>query len=107
MHLNRRQFIEVASGAAVLLPAERQPPTEDRDDPLGVRRDFPAARDGLYLNAAYIAPVPLQVADAARLVRDMVGRPIEQIYPHTRSGRPADSGAAREPCGAQLALVPA
>ncbi|HEY7292519.1 MAG TPA: aminotransferase class V-fold PLP-dependent enzyme [Vicinamibacterales bacterium] len=37
------------------------------DDPLGVRRDFPVVRDGLYLNSAYIAPVPVPVAEAARL----------------------------------------
>jgi selenocysteine lyase/cysteine desulfurase len=67
MDLNRRQFIEVASGAAVVLPLERQPAKSDKDDPLGVRRDFPAARDGLYLNSAYIAPVPTPAADAARV----------------------------------------
>jgi len=67
MELNRRQFIGVASGAAALLPVERQPTEGDQDDPLGVRRDFPAARDGLYLNSAYIAPVPTAVADAGRL----------------------------------------
>ena len=66
MDLNRRQFIEVASGAAVLLPAGQRS-TNDRDDPLGVRRDFPAVRNGLYLNSAYIAPVPVKVADAARV----------------------------------------
>jgi selenocysteine lyase/cysteine desulfurase len=70
MDLNRRQFIEVASGAAALLPLEVQNPTNDRDDPLGVRRDFRAVRDGLYLNSAYIAPVPLPVADAARAFAD-------------------------------------
>src|SRR5439155_20892584 len=42
------------------------PGRDDPDDPLGVRRDFPVVRDGLYLNAAYIAPVPVSVADAAR-----------------------------------------
>ena len=65
MDLNRRQLIEIASGA-MLLPLEGQRPATDRDDPLGVRRDFPAVRDGLYLNSAYIAPIPLPVADAAR-----------------------------------------
>jgi selenocysteine lyase/cysteine desulfurase len=58
-------LIEIASGA-VLLPLEGQRPATNRDDPLGVRRDFPAVRDGLYLNSAYIAPIPLPVADAAR-----------------------------------------
>jgi selenocysteine lyase/cysteine desulfurase len=66
MDLNRREFIGVASGAAALLPLERQRPTNDGDDPLGVRRDFPAVRNGLYLNSAYIAPIPLAVAEAAR-----------------------------------------
>ena len=37
-----------------------------QDDPLGVRRDFPAVREGLYLNSAYITPVPISVVDAAR-----------------------------------------
>jgi selenocysteine lyase/cysteine desulfurase len=70
MNLNRRQFIEAASGAAALLPLERQDPTNDRDDPLGVRRDFPTVRDGLYLNSAYIAPIPRAVADAAHTFAD-------------------------------------
>jgi selenocysteine lyase/cysteine desulfurase len=70
VELNRRQFIEVAAGAAALRPLEAQRPTTDRDDPdnpLGVRRDFPVVRDGLYLNSAYITPVPVPVADAARV----------------------------------------
>jgi selenocysteine lyase/cysteine desulfurase len=64
VELNRREFIEV--GAAALLPAASQPTAPDGDDALGVRRDFPVTRDGLYLNSAYIAPVPTPVADAAR-----------------------------------------
>ena len=70
MELNRRQFIEVAAGTAALLPLEGQGPKTDRDDPddpLGVRRDFPVVRDGLYLDSAYITPVPVPVADAARV----------------------------------------
>jgi selenocysteine lyase/cysteine desulfurase len=70
VELNRRQFIEVAAGAAALRPLEAQAPKTDRDDqddPLKVRRDFPVVRDGLYLNSAYIAPIPVPVADAARV----------------------------------------
>jgi len=70
VELNRRQFIEVAAGAAALRPLEAQGPKTDRDDPddpLKVRRDFPVVRDGLYLNSAYIAPVPVPVAEAARV----------------------------------------
>jgi len=73
VELNRRQFIEVAAGAAALRPREAQRPMTDRektDDPLGVRRDFPVVRDGLYLNSAYIAPFPLPVAEAARVFAD-------------------------------------
>jgi selenocysteine lyase/cysteine desulfurase len=62
--LNRRQFIEIASGAAALPRLPVQGPNDD--DPLGVRRDFPVVRDGLYLNSAYIAPVPRPVAEAAQ-----------------------------------------
>src|SRR5262245_23727171 len=64
MDLNRRQFIE-AAGASALLPLGAQGP-RNGDDPLGVRRDFPAVEQGLYLNSAYITPVPLPVAEAAR-----------------------------------------
>jgi len=68
--LNRRQFIEMASGAAALPHLVAQGPAHDQADPLGVRRDFPAVRDGLYLNSAYIAPIPLPVAEAARAFAD-------------------------------------
>jgi selenocysteine lyase/cysteine desulfurase len=65
-----------AAGASALLPVER-PRQDDEEDPLGVRRDFPAVRDGLYLNSAYIAPVPLPVADAARgFVERKLSKPI-------------------------------
>ena len=66
MDLNRRQFIGVASGAAALAPLAAQAQKNDADDPLGVRRDFDVVRNGLYLNSAYITPVPRPVADAGR-----------------------------------------
>jgi len=73
VELNRRQFIEVAAAAVPLMPLDSQGQQNDREDPdnpLGVRRDFPVVREGLYLNSAYIAPVPLPVADAARLFHE-------------------------------------
>jgi len=80
MELNRRQFIEVAAAAVPLVPLEMSGPQNDRgdpDNPLGVRRDFPVVREGLYLNSAYIAPVPVPVADAARLFAERkVTKPI-------------------------------
>jgi selenocysteine lyase/cysteine desulfurase len=36
------------------------------DDPLGVRRDFPVVQSSLYLNSAYITPVPTQVVSVGR-----------------------------------------
>lgn len=66
MQLSRRQFVAATTGttaAAALLGAAL--PATAEDDPLGVRADFPAAASGLYLNSAYIAPVPLTVAAAA------------------------------------------
>jgi hypothetical protein len=49
MNLDRRQFIGVASATSALLPLQARAPD---DDPLGVRRDFPVVREGLYLNSA-------------------------------------------------------
>jgi selenocysteine lyase/cysteine desulfurase len=66
MDLNRRQFMSVASGAAALRPLTVQTPAHDTDDPLGVRRDFSVVRHGLYLNSAYITPVPRPVLEAAQ-----------------------------------------
>src|SRR4051812_43922542 len=66
VEIDRRQFIEVASGAAAVLPLHAHDRAAGIDDPLGVRRDFPVVGEGLYLNSAYIAPVPLPVAAAAR-----------------------------------------
>src|SRR3954468_8707840 len=66
VEIDRRQFIEVASGAAAVLPLHAHDRAVGTDDPLGVRRDFPVVGEGLYLNSAYIAPVPLPVAAAAR-----------------------------------------
>ena len=37
----------------------------ESDDPLGVRKDFPAVRDYTFLNTAYIGLTPKPVADAA------------------------------------------
>jgi selenocysteine lyase/cysteine desulfurase len=75
MDLCRREFLGLsgaAAGAALhpgaLMAAE---------DPLQVRADFPAANDGIYLNSAYIAPVPRPVAEAGRAFADRkASRPI-------------------------------
>src|SRR5262249_4025241 len=84
MDINRRQFLGATSSAAALVPfqpidaqlnpsgaalralADTSRSIESDDDPLGVRRDFPVVQEGLYLNSAYIAPVPASVANAGR-----------------------------------------
>src|SRR5918992_816313 len=77
MDLNRRQFIGVASGAGAILPLGTQAPRHKDDDPLGIRGDFPIVRHGLYLNSAYITPVPSPVVDAGRdFVERKASKPI-------------------------------
>ncbi len=66
MDLDRRQFLGVAAGGAAFGPLPERTSAGDGDDPLGVRRDFDVVRHGLYLNSAYITPVPRPVLDAAR-----------------------------------------
>jgi len=60
----RREFMGITSAALPALAARQT--TADAGDPLGVRGDFPVVRNGLYLNSAYITPVPAPVAEAAR-----------------------------------------
>jgi len=97
MPLSRRQFFvsaaSLAAGAAAAPAADPQgaplsgpdapgqSPAPVRggsaDDPLGVRGDFPIARDRHYLNSAYITPVPTQVVAAGRaFVESKAERPI-------------------------------
>jgi selenocysteine lyase/cysteine desulfurase len=67
MELTRRQFLG-ASGAAAVLASAKLAPTvaAAEDDPLGVRKDFPALREYTFLNTAYIGLIPQAVADAGR-----------------------------------------
>lgn len=68
MTTSRRLFLQsLAASAAVARPAAA---AIQGADPLRVRQDFPAAADCLYLNSAYIAPVPRQVAAAGRAFVD-------------------------------------
>ena len=72
MSLDRRSFVAAAvslTASAVAHPAAaledgRSALLEGPDDPLGVRADFPIARQRTFLNSAYIAPIPRQVVDA-------------------------------------------
>jgi selenocysteine lyase/cysteine desulfurase len=73
MPLDRRSFLASAASLAASAalgrstPAGAEPPqASGRDDPLGVRGDFPITETRTYLNSAYIAPTPRQVVDEGR-----------------------------------------
>ena len=62
MHLSRREFVSAVPSAALLAGLKSVEPTGD--DPLGVRKDFPALRDEAFLNTTYIGLIPQAVVDA-------------------------------------------
>ncbi|MGD9904312.1 MAG: aminotransferase class V-fold PLP-dependent enzyme [Vicinamibacterales bacterium] len=62
-----RRALLAALGAAVAVPRGT---AAQAADPLGVRGEFPVASRRVYLNAAYIAPVPRAVAAAGRAFDD-------------------------------------
>jgi len=71
MSLDRRAFVTTAAtltAAALARPTEpiAMPASlfERADDPLGVRGDFPIIANRIFLNSAYIAPIPKQVVAA-------------------------------------------
>lgn len=63
MNSSRRGFL-AASSLCALAPLSGV--ASENDDPLGVRKDFPAVRDYTYLNTAYIGLTPQPVVNAAR-----------------------------------------
>src|SRR5579864_2360863 len=67
MEISRRGFVG-ASGIAALSSrgAPAAPAHANDNDPLGVRKDFPATRECTYLNTAYIGLTSQAVVDAAR-----------------------------------------
>ncbi len=66
MELSRRQFLGTASGAALLAARPRLVTSAIVDDPLGVRRHFPATQQFTYLNTAYIGLMPQPVVEAGQ-----------------------------------------
>src|SRR5580704_9696852 len=61
MKASRRGFLG-ATGVAALAAVS---PADTADDPLGVRKDFPATGDYTFLNTAYIGLISQPVVDAA------------------------------------------
>ncbi|MEO8334289.1 MAG: aminotransferase class V-fold PLP-dependent enzyme [bacterium] len=74
MTLDRRSFVATAATlaatamtqphAAVALTTATPTPLGGADDPLGVRSDFPIVNERIFLNSAYITPIPNQVVAA-------------------------------------------
>jgi selenocysteine lyase/cysteine desulfurase len=69
MTLDRRSFMATAASLAVAAVANpstavAMPLVLAPDDPLGVRGDFPIVGKKIFLNSAYIAPIPRQVVAA-------------------------------------------
>ena len=73
MRSDRRSFLS-ALPAGILASGLRTQPMPSSSDPLGVRADFPAADEGLYLDSAYIAPTPTPVVEAGRAFAESKGR---------------------------------
>src|SRR5687768_6958690 len=64
MDFTRRDFLGVTATAAVA--SLQGTVSAAQDDPLGVRKDFPALREFTFLNTAYTGLIPQAVVDAAR-----------------------------------------
>lgn len=65
MQSSRRGFLGVSGASAVSALGMAANAMVGSDDPLGVRKDFPATGDSTFLNTAYIGLIPQQVVDAA------------------------------------------
>jgi selenocysteine lyase/cysteine desulfurase len=80
MSIDRRDFVAAAVTAAIrpgrVLAAPSQP--DSRRDPLGVRDDFAIVSEHIYLNSAYIAPVPRAVVAASHaFIEGKSARPMQ------------------------------
>jgi selenocysteine lyase/cysteine desulfurase len=72
--------------AALAIPHEPANGTENgnantADDPLGVRGDFPIVKERVFLNSAYIAPIPKQVVAAGTAFLEEKARNSFQLGP--------------------------
>ena len=86
--LDRRSFVAAAASmaaasvvrpsATVAMPPER---VAFGDDPLGVRGDFPIVNERIFLNSAYIAPIPMQVVSAGHAFLEEKARRSFQLGP--------------------------
>ena len=66
--LNRRSFLTTTAAGLSALPTARGmtlPSEPAKEDPLGVRAEFPITRNYTFLNTAWIGPIPQVARDAA------------------------------------------
>ena len=78
MSIDRRSFVVAAATTAAILPARLLGAADQQRDPLGVRDDFPIVSDHVFLNSAYIAPVPRAVVAASHaFVEAKSARPMQ------------------------------
>ena len=89
MTLDRRAFVATAASLAATMisrssEAAAAPTTASfgsADDPLGIRGDFPIVNDRIFLNSAYITPIPKQVVAAGHAFLEEKSRNSFQLGP--------------------------
>lgn len=77
MAVSRREFLGTLSAATALAGASggmSNVLAAMNADPLGVRKDFPVANEGVYLNSPYIAPSPVPVVEITKAFLELKAR---------------------------------
>ena len=84
--LDRRSFLTTtAAGLASLKTARGMTQPADEEDPLGVRAEFPAARNQTFLNTAWVGPIPQVARDAGVAYADET-----LVWADSRNGQDID-----------------
>ena len=87
--ITRRTFVNLTSAAVVAAPhlAKGQDSNNYKDDPLGIRGDFPLLKDTNFLNTAYHSISPTPVVDAGIQFYKDRANPADSIGPFLAEGR--------------------
>jgi selenocysteine lyase/cysteine desulfurase len=92
MSLDRRSFVAAAASLTATVMARPSSAASmsslqlgTADDPLGVRADFPIVHERVFLNSAYIAPIPRQVVAAGSAFFEEKARNSFQLGPLLRT----------------------
>ena len=62
--VDRRSFLKTATASLAVVPASRAWEASNKEDPLGVRADFPVTRTHTYLDTASVGPLSKVARDA-------------------------------------------